>query len=95
MEISKMLTISTAQITEQTAKELDVAIGKADSSIDLCIYEKKNYGFFVHIPEDWEDGREIPADLMDCIRLAVVNDCRWLCLDRDGEIINELRVYEW
>lgn len=93
MEISKMLILSTAHITEKTAKELDYAIGRIDSGVDLCVYEKKDYGYFVHIPDDW-DERIIPSDLVDCLRLAVNDGCEWLCLDRDGEITSLLFAYK-
>lgn len=95
MEISKMLTISTAHIMERTGNELNEAINNAEAAIDLCIYEKKDYGFYVHIPEDWQDERNIPCDLKDCVKMADNNGCEWLCLDRDGEIVGELPVYEW
>lgn len=90
-----MLTVSTAHITEKTAIGLDEARKNADASIDLCVYGKEGYGFFVHIPDDWQDGHGVPPDLADCIRLADENGCEWLCLDRDGEVTGELRVYEW
>lgn len=95
MEISKMITVSTAHITEKTAKELHYAAEMMGSSIDVCVYEKKEYGFFIHVSDDWESECEIPSDLMDCIKLARNNGCEWLCLDRDAEIESELPVYKW
>lgn len=95
MEISKMLTISTAHITEETADALNKSVYGLESCIDLCVYEKKGYGFFIHIPEDWEEKRNIPMDLQACVKLADVNGCIWLCLDRDAETVNQLPVYEW
>lgn len=95
MEISKILTVSTAHITEKTAKELRNAVEMMGSNIDMCVYEKKGYGFFIHVPDGWECECEIPSDLMDCIKQTRNNGCEWLCLDRDAEIESVLPVYEW
>ena len=95
MEISRMLTISTAHIAEETAKALNESLYSSEPSIDLCIYEKKDYGFLIHIPEDWKTKRTLPSDLQTCIELADKNGCIWLCLDRDAETVTGLPVYGW
>lgn len=95
MEISKMLTLSTAHITEQTAIGLEKATKSAEPDLDLCVYTKEGYGFFIHIPDDWQDGRNIPPDLRDCMELADSHNCKWLCLDRDGDVTEKLQVYVW
>lgn len=92
MEISRMLTLSTAHITEETAIGLTAAAKNMDSSIDLCVYEKGEYGFLIHIPDE---EYEAPSDLRDCIELADNNHCQWLCLDRDGDVTEKLHVYAW
>lgn len=94
MEISKMLTLSMAHITIQTADEMNKSVTGVESDIDLCVYEKRGYGFFIHIPDDWEDERDLPQDLQACVGLAAKNDCEWLCLDQDGPI-DDLPIYEW
>ena len=92
MEIDKMLTISAVHVTGETWDRLFNTICGGDD-IDLCVYEKVEYGYFIHIPDDYED-REIPEDLMECIKFAVEHDCVWLCLDRDAGIIKEILTYE-
>jgi alpha-mannosidase len=37
----------------------------------------------------------VPYDLIVCMQLALNNDCLWLCLDRDGEILDEIDQYNW
>lgn len=95
MEISRMLVISTAHITEGTADALNESVYGYESGIDLCVHEKKDYGFFIHIPEDWKEERGLPPDLQACMELAGGNGCGWLCLDRDAETVSCLPVYEW
>lgn len=92
MEIDKMLTISTGHITEKTVCKLDI---EAEVNVMyLCVYKKADFGWFVYVPEDLEDiSYDIPNDLMECLLFAKENDCAWLCLDCDGEEIEELKTY--
>ncbi len=93
MEIAKMLTISTGHITKETANLLE-----KDSIREIVVYSKGGYGYFVHVPDEFDyliSKNEIPEDLCKCIELALKNKIDWICLDRDGEIISELREYEW
>lgn len=95
MDITKVLTISTAHITEETDRKL-----QDESEVNnMCIsvYDKAEYGYWIYIdPYDRLMCNEnIPADLLNCIELARQNDCRWLCLDCDGEEVSELTTYEW
>lgn len=94
MEISKMLTVSTAHISKETAELLE------NETKDLVVYKKENYGWFIHVLSlDWENDLEdylnIPYDLKNILCFTINNGCEWLCLDRDGEIINDLNVYDW
>ena len=93
MEISKMLTISTAHITEETANKLDREIN--ENIIGLCVYEKTDFGWFIHVPDDLEEVVESLRDLCECLLLAKDLGCEWLCLDCDGEVLSYLDTYEW
>ena len=93
MDIVKMLTISTAHITKRTADMLDAI----DTPFDVCIYDKgtalDKYGWFL---TDWTLQEETrPEDLRACCKFAERNDCAWLCLDCDGEVVDCLPTYEW
>ena len=98
--ISKMLTLSTIHIKPQTYKDLDESVMQPkykEPVIDLVIYNKCNFGFFICIA-DWEndiDQETVPKDLKDCIEYARECDCDWLCFDSDGEIESDLLVYDW
>ncbi len=95
MDISRILTISTEHITEETSKLL--AVEPDTNEIGLSVYQKADYGWFIHVPEyvrELEDT-SCPADLYKCMFYAHENGCEWLCLDSDGETVDELKKYEW
>lgn len=91
-----MITLSTAHITEETSHLLD-----DEWVVDkwgLIVYAKGSYGWFIHIPEDVDFSTEdckTPQDLRRCIQYTINVDCEWLCLDRDGDIVDELPTYDW
>ena len=97
MDITKCLTISTAHITQDTAAKLENLQDK--DAMGLSAYAKSEFGFWVYCGEnmlaDFNGGENIPKDLWECMLLAHENDCRWLCLDCDGEEIEALKTYEW
>ena len=89
-----MLTLSTVHITCATAELLD-AEAIRNKMPGLVVYRKEDYGWFVYFPAlEEEDRAHIPADLLDCIDLAVANHCEVLCLDGDGPIC-DLPEYDW
>ena len=92
MDITKMLTISTAHITEETATKLDLEPNTDD--MQLSVYLKADYGWLIWANKDL-DNCNAPDDLRKCLELAKANDCEWLCLDCDGEIVDGLVAYEW
>ena len=95
MEISKMLTISTAHITEKVLEQMDNECIWDNPNFPV-IYSKFGYGYFVHIPD--EDIIELYPDtpyvLYKVMQLAKDNGCEWLCIDTDGEVIDGLKTYE-
>jgi hypothetical protein len=101
LEIDQVLTISTGHIDKETARELD---REGSDTYGLVVFPKGEYGWWVYIPEKWEDFGDgtpwnvfkdrLPKGLADCIDLAVRNDCRWLCLDGSGDTAG-LPEYDW
>ena len=93
-DISKILTINTCHISEETAKALKSQA--TDATYPLVIYSKDNFGWFIFIPDYYSDDKEdTPEDLHKCIELALKNDCSWLCIDCDGPETDELEKYDW
>lgn len=92
MEISRMLTLSTAHITQSTNDWIS-----QQEIFCLPAFQKDDYGWFIYIsnePLD-DESMNIPDDLCKVISFAKAENCDWLCLDCDGEIVNGLTVYEW
>ena len=104
LEISKMLTISMAHVSKETADLIkDECNTWCRPEFPAC-FVKGEYGYFVHVPEDWltedEEGvpicaYEVPDDLFYCMDLAYENRCNWLCLDYNGMIVEDLQVFDW
>lgn len=87
MEIDKMLTLSTAHIDQESANYLD-------EESDLVVYSKHEFGWFVYTGESTY-LLTVPEPLKRVIRFAQSKGCAWLCLDRDGQTIDELTIYNW
>lgn len=94
LEITKMLTISTAHITEETAVMLEREVKYGVDNIPLAIYNKAEFGWIIFVSEYYKD-LNMPEDLMSCLDLAKENNCEWLCLDCDGLIVPDLQTYDW
>lgn len=94
MDITKCLTISTAHITEETSKKLQ--LDPCTNILGLSVYEKGEYGWWIYVGDDLSIlPKDLPLDLMACICEAFTNNCQWLCLDCDAEELDELPTYEW
>lgn len=86
--IGKFLEISTAHISESTAKIL-----KKYCPPFIRRYE---HGFFITIPsEDLIDNVALPDELINIIKYAWKNDIQMIILDSDAEIVDDLLAYEW
>lgn len=92
MEITKMLTLSTAHITEETANKLNYELN--NDVMFIAVYAKEDYGWFIYIPEDFEEI-DVPDDLMKLLLFAKDLNCGILCLDRDGEVFDYLEKFDW
>ena len=100
LEITKMLTISTIHVKEETCKWL-YEVFEEQQPYDPVppFYPKGEYGFFVYCDSESVDNaitdENCPEDLTMCMVFAFVNGCELLCLDCDGPIIEGLRKYKW
>lgn len=90
-EIDSMLTVSTAHIKAETAKLLE------DESIEgVTVYKKDIYGWFIYIDINNSGiGETNLVDLNNIIHFALNQGCSIICIDRDGDTIDGLAVYEW
>lgn len=90
MEIYKMMVLSTGHISKETAKLLE------EDKVGVVVYPKDEYGWFI-VVTDWNgiDADPVPDDLAECLKIAEENGCDWLCLDCDGETVENLPIYQW
>lgn len=89
-EIAKMLTISTGHVSRETAAKLEHG-----GACFLSIFAKGEYGWFIFVARDDDSMGGAPPDLAACIAKARALGCDWLCLDRDGDELDGLPVYDW
>lgn len=97
LDITRVLNLSTAHITKNTADTLDRCALNNDY-IPLCsVYEKGEYGWYVYIDDSGEPD-QIPdelSDIRDCIIFALKHDITCICFDRDTDTVVGLPVYNW
>lgn len=92
------LVASTAHITACDAAAI------ANAGLDFPVYDKDDYGWWINITDDPELLAESLAqaeqdgfspDLILLLRIAANTGCRWLMLDCDGPVYEDLPVHEW
>lgn len=88
MEIAKMLIASTAHVTDQERCVLD------DNG-----YSRGEYGWLIYVGEPGAGVLPELDILSEGLNAAVLAarkaDCRYLMLDRDGDELPGVSVYEW
>jgi hypothetical protein len=98
-EASLMLTMSTAHVDKATIECLELQTDDVPPS-----YLKGDYGWFVSVPFATYDGpatvashdpATCPEDLRGVLAYARARGYRWICLDRDGDLIDTLPQYKW
>lgn len=92
LPIYKYLDLSTAHITPETDRFLDI---ESQWKLSEVIVYNKERGYFVHVPEKISELVNVPSDLKNCLKLAQKHGCNWLVLDGDAEIVEGLKTYEW
>lgn len=99
LDITKMLTVSTAHVSEKTFEALK--LDGATNEIGLAVYGKStcdnevNYGLYIYLDRQAVDNANIPDDLKPLIRLAQDNGCEVLCLDSDGMELDDYEIFDW
>ena len=95
LEISKMLTVSTAHVKEETLEALSETL---QNDIGLPVYVKgnpdngSNFGVYIYLEP--AGLSQISEDLKPLIDIAIENNCNVLCLDGDGPILKGFKTYE-
>lgn len=93
LPIYKYLDISTVHISEKTNEYLINNLH--NGFFPLYVFHTGN-GFIINVPYNLDElERELPGDLISCLGLAQKHNCRWLMLDCDAEVVNELEQFDW
>lgn len=90
-----MMDVATGHITEEAAVYLTDLVRSTDHRDRLIVYEKGEYGWFVHVSDDLEDNLTSFTCLNDILASAHHRNCDWVMLDTDGAEWPELPTYEW
>jgi hypothetical protein len=91
MEITKALCLSTAHISELTNDKLH----RQYLRLPLTKWHHPEYGWFISTHNAMEQEANIPRDLFLLLCRAIMEDCTFLRLDRDGPIVEGIETYEW
>lgn len=86
--IYKYLDLSTGHVSRKTAKWLD------NNPDGIIMYLKGEYGWIIHVSSE-EYDKNIPNDLIKVIEYAKSKECGWIMFDADGEVIEELELFNW
>lgn len=101
LDITKMLTVSTAHIHYETMDKILEDGTKND--LGLAVYKKsapsgENYGVFLYLSPGaayGETNENMPEELAALIKFARDNGCGILCLDSDGMELEGYPTFEW
>jgi hypothetical protein len=93
--IKKYLDLSTAHICRDTADWLSVLADdlRANGGDNRIIHDFTHGWFFSVTAFDTHDGT--PEDLKVVIGWAREQDCQYVMLDADAEVLPELPTYDW
>lgn len=85
--------ISTGHVPEDVRDAMLEAPGK-DSFYGLY-HAPTEHGCFVACPDDLGVQEALPIPLRNCVAWAIRNGFKWLRFDADGDLIPELKTYDW
>lgn len=98
LEISKMLTLSTAHLRASTLTLMD------GNDIDgIVLWPKGEYGYFVWVPDHGPQGNEkaielypdaVPNELRVILEFGREHGCEFVCFDCDSNTVEGLVIYE-
>ncbi|WP_047155442.1 hypothetical protein [Aneurinibacillus tyrosinisolvens] len=93
--IEKLLTISTAHISPNTACWLDEQASLTGrNKVQLIVYPKGEYGWFLPVYDEMIDPeKKFPRDLLFVLGYALGADCSWIIFDPDAD--DTLQKFDW
>lgn len=97
-EMRRLMVLSTAHISEETANYLNLieANSVAEWPATGGVYgENDGWFFYCHEENNGEGHRHIPDDLFEVMKYARLHGCDNLLLDNDGPRVDALPQWEW
>lgn len=91
--IEQMMILSTAHLSETTARHVDDSL-RGDGPIPIS-GAAREYGFLIFADQDATKNRDVPGDLRTALLYALKHDCEWVLFDRDEDPVDALPLYEW
>lgn len=89
-EIQRVLTLSTAHLSQ------DVALAMDEEEPQDWIYDKLHWGYLVFVPEPGVGfARKIPDCLSAAVQKAQEFGCTHVRFDRDAETLDGLPTFDW
>lgn len=95
LELSTILTVSTAHLTQETLTMLDEMDAWDPTFANIACYPKllngENIGWFIYtcVPSS-QIKEEVPNDLRTLLDLAEFCNAGIICVDRDGPVIKDI-----
>lgn len=93
LPILRVLELSTAHITKESNEFLRYEAHTC-GPVQLIVFEKGEYGYLIRV-EDHEIEDQVPEDIKSLLEFAESQNCTWMILDRDGEVLESLPRWEW
>lgn len=91
--IETMLVLSTAHITREASDYLDNVL--ASDTRDLVLYPHSDYGWLILAPRENDYEPKTPHEELNAVLEFAKNlGVSWVLLDADGEILNNLPVFQ-
>lgn len=94
-EIHKMLVMSTAHVSEETAKLIDEAYDRKHAWAPAFARAE---GWLFYVGDEnpvVKHGLDYPEEFAALFSFAMEQGCTWLMLDRDGDTVDNLPTFEW
>ena len=88
--IAHLLTLSTAHISEETAKLWETR-GNKNSDI----VAKTECGYFMYAYDDLNDTIGLPKEVVKVCDYAVKEGATYILFDRDGDLVEGLEKFDW
>ena len=95
-EIEKHMVFSTAHITEGDSETLEFEA--TTNTVPVLGVYRYEYGFYIYISPEKEDDmilEHYSKHFLNLIKIAEKHDCKYLKLDCDGQIFNNLKTFDW